>query len=415
MRVEIISIGTELINGRVSDTNALFLSRELKKMGHSLKLITRVGDDEVYLETVLAASMARSDIVITTGGLGATTDDLTKRCISKVINRKLILNAEVLDTIKKRYEQNQVEMPISEQRQALLPRRCTVIPNKNGTAPGFICQENEAFIISLPGVPGEMEQMWCDSVAPFMKEKCGKVEQSVSLLARTCGLREIEVNDLLAGIPGQDNFSMNLIIRNGGVDVEFFLKDGKYQSGNMKSSQLKKEVENLLGASLYTWGDSGLEEVVGELLKEKSLTLSVAESCTGGLISHLLTQVPGSSVYFERGIVAYSNRSKQELLGVKSGTLDKHGAVSSAVAREMANGIREKTGTDLGLSVTGIAGPEGGSIEKPVGLVYFGLASPKKSYGKSHRFIGSREAIKMKSALAGLNILRQYLVQGSVI
>jgi nicotinamide-nucleotide amidase len=414
VRVEIISIGTELINGRVSDTNALFLTRELKKIGHSLKLITRVGDDEAYLEAVLSASMARSDIIITTGGLGATNDDLTKRCISKVINRKLILNAEVLDAIKKRYEQNQVEMPISEQKQALLPRRCNVIPNKHGTAPGFICQENEAFIISLPGVPKEMEQMWCDNVTPFMKEKCGKVGQRVSLLARTCGLREIEVNDLLAGISAQDNLSMNLIIRNGGVDVEFFLKDGKYQSGHMKPSQLKKEVEKLFGASLYTWGELDMEEVVGKLLKDKNLTLSVAESCTGGLISHRLTQVPGSSAYFERGLVTYSNRSKQELLGVKSETLAQYGAVSSNVAREMAMGVREKTGTDLGLSVTGIAGPEGGSIKKPVGLIYFGLASPKQIYCQSHRFIGSREAIKMKGSLAGLNMLRQYLVQGNV-
>jgi nicotinamide-nucleotide amidase len=260
-----------------------------------------------------------------------------------------------------------------------------------------------------------MEQMWSDSVGLFLKEKCGKVEQRVSLLARTCGLREIEVNDLLAGIPGQDNFFMNLIIRNGGVDVEFFLKNGKYESGNMNPSQLKKEVEKLFGSSLYAWGELNLEEVVSRLLKEKNLTLSVAESCTGGLISHLLTQVPGSSVYFERGIVAYSNRSKQELLGIKPETLGKHGAVSSAVAREMATGIRKKTDTDLGLSVTGIAGPEGGSIEKPVGLVYFGLASPKQYYCKSHRFVGSREAIKMKSALAGLNMLRQYLVRGNVI
>jgi nicotinamide-nucleotide amidase len=305
-------------------------------------------------------------------------------------------------------------MPISEQKQALLPRRCIVIPNKHGTAPGFICQENEAFIISLPGVPKEMEQMWSDNVAPFLKEKCGKVDKSTSLLARTCGLREIEVNDLLAGISTQDNLSVNLIIRNGGVDVEFFLKDGKYQSGNMKSAQLKKEVEKLFGSSLYAWGEIDMEEVVGKLMKDKNLTLSVTESCTGGLISHLLTQAPGSSAYFERGLVTYSNRSKRELLGVKSETLAQYGAVSSNVAREMAIGVREKTCTDLGLSITGIAGPEGGSIEKPVGLVYCALATPKDCYCRSHRFIGSREAIKMKSSLAGLNMLRQYLDKGNV-
>jgi nicotinamide-nucleotide amidase len=414
VRVEIISIGTELINGRVTDTNAQFLAKEIKKLGYTVKLITRVGDDDTYIETVLAESMARSDMIISTGGLGVTNDDLTKRCISKVINSKLVLNAKVLGSIKKRFEQSQVSMPISEQKQALVPRRCILIPNKHGTAPGFICQENEALLICLPGVPREMTQMWSEEVVPFLIEKYGQTDRKVGLLARTCGLMEVEVNDLLAGIAVQDGLSITLMIRNGGVDIEFFLLPNKHQSVEMRSSQLRMEIEKILGPSLYTWGESAMEEVVGDLLKEKCMTLAVAESCTGGLISHRLTQVPGSSAYFERGVVTYSNRSKQELLDVKSKTLEQFGAVSSNVALEMAMGIREKSGTDIGLSVTGIAGPEGGSAEKPVGLVYCGLASRKEYYAHSFKFQGSREVIKMKSTLACLNMLRQYLVKGSV-
>lgn len=414
MRVEIISIGTELINGRVPDTNAQFLAEEIKKLGYSVKLITRVGDDDTYIETVLSESMARSDMIVATGGLGVTNDDLTKRCISKVINSKLVLNAKVLGSIKKRFEQSQVSMPVSEQKQALVPRRCILISNKHGTAPGFICQENEALLIFLPGVPREMKQMWSEEVVPFLIEKYGQTDRKVSLLARTCGLMEVEVNELLAGIAVQDELSITLTIRNGGVDIEFFLLPNKHKSVEMRSSQLRMEIEKILGPSLYTWGESAMEEVVGDLLKEKCMTLAVAESCTGGLISHSLTQVPGSSAYFERGVVTYSNRSKQELLDVKSKTLEQYGAVSSNVALEMAMGIREKSGTDIGLSVTGIAGPEGGSAEKPVGLVYCGLASRKEYYAHSFKFPGSREVIKMKSTLACLNMLRQYLVKGSV-
>jgi nicotinamide-nucleotide amidase len=204
---------------------------------------------------------------------------------------------------------------------------------------------------------------------------------------------------------------MTLMTCHGGVDVEFFWIPDKNQSDDLKLTQLQKEIEKVMGPSLYTWGELTIEEVVGRLLKDRSLTLSVAESCSGGLISHRLTQVPGSSTYFERGLVTYSNRSKQELLGVKSKTLEQYGAVSSNVAREMAMGVRERAGTNLGLSVTGIAGPEGGSDQKPVGLVYCALASRKECSCQSFRFVGSREVIKKKSALVALNMLRLYLEQ----
>ena len=256
--------------------------------------------------------------------------------------------------------------------------------------------------------------MWSEAVVPFLEKKYGRSRQIETLFARTCGLTEIEVNDLLSGFDGYDGLSVTLLARDGGVDIDFFLSPDKYSSSDTKLEQIKIRVRNLLGSALYVWGDSSLEEVVGDLLREKKLTLSVAESCTGGLISHRLTQVPGSSKYFERGLVTYSNRSKQELLGVRSKTLEQHGAVSSHVAREMAMGIRERADTDLGLSVTGIAGPEGGSDEKPMGLVYCALASIKECFCQSFNYMGARDLIKMKSALAGLNMLRQYLTQGDV-
>jgi len=414
MRVEIISIGTELLNGRVVDTNARFLRDEIKRVGHSLKLVTMVGDEDGYIEAVLAASMSRSDIILMTGGLGATHDDLTKRCVSKVLNRKLVLSAEVLDTLKKRFEQNQVDIPASEQKQALLPRRCMVVPNRYGTAPGFICQEEQVVIVCLPGVPKEMEQMWTDEVAPYLAERFCKNDQKVTLFARTCGLREMEVNDLLAGMDAQEGISVNLIARNGGVDIGFTMMPDRHNPVEVTVARIKMEVEKLLGASLYAWKEQCLEEIVGRLLASKSLTLGIAESCTGGLISHLVTQVPGSSAYFERGLVTYSNQAKQELLGVSADTLEQHGAVSSQTAREMAKGVRERADTDIGLGVTGIAGPGGGSEEKPAGLVYVALASRKECLCHSFRFTGTRETVKMRSAMVSLNMLRQYLETGYV-
>ncbi len=409
MKVEIIAIGTELVNFRVSDTNSNFLVHELNHLGYQVNSLTLVKDDEAALEAVFSAALARSDIIITSGGLGPTHDDLTKRYVSKVLNRKLILNTEVLDNISKKYEEKQIEMPTNVQKQALLPRRSVLLNNKYGTAPGFICNENEQLIICLPGIPIEFEYMWTYEVKPYLIEKFGHLTQVIMIFVRTFGLAEIEINELLTPFFQQNGLTWNLMASEAGVDIEFFLDPTICSSYNYDSSKLKKDIKELLGSAIYAWDNISMEEVVGQLLSRHGLTLAIAESCTGGLIAHRLTQIPGSSKYLDRAIVTYSNRSKHELLDIKSSTLEEHGAVSSIVAREMAIGVRKRAGTDLGLSTTGIAGPEGGSDEKPVGLVYCGIASANECSSQSFRFFGERYSIKMKSSQAALNLLRQYL------
>ncbi|MBN2374551.1 competence/damage-inducible protein A [bacterium] len=409
MHVEVISIGTELITGRVSDTNSNFLIRELRKIGLPVNLLTIVGDDEHGLENVFDAALARSDVVITSGGLGSTHDDLTKRCAVKVFNRKLILSEEALDNIKKKFEQNRFQMPTSVQKQALVPRRSVLIPNKYGIAPGFICEEKGMLVICLPGVPKEMIQMWSDEVRAFLTGKFGGVNQEKTILVRTCGLMEMEVNDILAALSGREGLTWTLTAGSEGVDVEFFYKPPRLDFCDQDVTKLKAEIKELLGKSIYAWISSSMEELVGNLLMERNMTVAIAESCTGGLTAHRLTQVTGSSKYFEMGFVTYSNRSKQELLDVRAETLNKYGAVSSNVALEMAIGAKTKACADMGLGITGIAGPGGGSEEKPVGLAYCAISSIKGCSCQSFRFMGDRDAIKMKCSQAGLNMIRQHL------
>lgn len=414
MNVEIIAIGTELINARVCEANSVFLANELKKMGYAVNVVTLVSDDEMALEAVLCASLGRANIVFTSGGLGSTHDDITKRYVAKVLNHKLTLNADVLDGIKKKYEERQVEMTANIQKQALLPRRCIVVQNRFGTAPGFICQEDEKLIISLPGVPKEFRQMWSDEVKGFLNARFGDLTKEEIVFLRTYGLSEMEVSDLVSPLLQRYGITWGIMPGEEGVDLELSLGTKFFASGDANIPKLKDEIEQVLGNAIYSWENVGMEFVIAHLLKLNDLRIATAESCTGGLVAHRLTQVPGISKYFERGLITYSNESKKALLGVKPSTLNDHGAVSSNVALEMAMGIRELAGTDIGLSTTGIAGPDGGSLQKPVGLFYCALSTLNGCFSHSFKFTGDRTVIKFKGSQVALNILRLYLKEKKV-
>lgn len=418
MKAEIIAIGSELLSG-ILDTNSSFLAERLLALGIDLRSMIIVPDREEGIRDAVKRAIDRSDLILITGGLGPTDDDLTRKIVAKTLGIRLVLRGEIIDKIKAYFREREIEMPKINERQALIPFGAKTIENPIGTAPGFLLEYQDKLIICLPGPYNEMRTMFF-SIEPALKERCGEGLKRLKVL-RTCGLHESTLNDLLKEMMdscGRDGLEIGLIASETGIDIRITClptaplcvsdKTGHEQEAILNA--LEERIKERLGDYIYGSGKESLEEVIGRLLKERGLKISVAESCTGGLIAHRITNVPGSSKYFERGLILYSNDSKKEILNIPSKILEKHGSVSPEGAVAMAEGVRSLSRTDLGLSATGIAGPTGELKGKPIGLVYIALASPEETGCKGYRFISDREGIKAQATQMALDMVRRYLL-----
>lgn len=412
MKAQIITIGDEILIGQTINTNAAYIGSELTKNQITVTKTTVVGDEEDIIMQEFREAWDKNDVVIVTGGLGPTHDDITKDCIVKFFNTDLVFNNEVLEDVKAVFEKRGRVMTKINETQALVPRSCRVIRNSKGTAPGMWMEKSGRIMISMPGVPFEMKEMIDSYVIPALVERRagkGPVKKIRNLL--TTGIAESvlferlgDINELLNGsklafLPSQ--FGVRLRISSEAETEE--------QAAN-KITEIEQKIRSRAGRYIYGTEDDTLEEVVARLLKERGLSLAVAESCTGGLICNRITNVAGSSNYFERGVITYSNGAKVELLRVDEDILAMHGAVSLEVARQMAEGIKATSGTDLGLAITGILGPGGSTKEKPVGLVYIGICDEKVCTAKQFRFGEDRLLNKDRASQAALEMLRRHLL-----
>lgn len=409
MNGALLIIGDELLLGTTIDTNSAWLGRRLAEVGIEVKYKLTVGDSPKIIEDELRRLLEKFDIIITTGGLGPTLDDVTKKSIAKVLGKKLVLNERILKAIKKHFQKRGVEMPAINMSQALIPQGAHPIKNPVGTAPGLFLKEGEKWIFILPGVPSEMKAIFEEGVLPVLSRE-GKKEIRFRTI-KTTGITESRLAEILDRTVKEVSgyVIVSFLPRHTGVNIRIKIKKGT-EGGDELLKKVEEKFTEKIGIYTYGRDEETMEEVVGYLLTMRNFTLSVAESCTGGLIKHRITNVSGSSKYFIGGVVAYSNEVKQNLLGVPEQTLQRYGAVSQQTAISMAKGIRSLLKTDIGLSVTGIAGPSGGSVEKPVGLVYIGLSSKGKTSFEEHRFLGDRIKIKEQTAQAALDMLRRYLL-----
>lgn len=409
MKCEIIAVGTELLLGNIVNSNARFLSEKLAELGYDVYYHVTVGDNLTRLKTVIEQGLDRSDIIITTGGLGPTDDDLTKDGVAAALGLKLIPHKESLEKLENSFKLTGRPMPECNLKQGYIPEGAIVLENNNGTAPGIIAEKNGKAVILLPGPPKEMMPMFDEKVYPYLKAKSEFIIKSKTL--RIVGVGESKVQEMLQHIfDTQDNPTVAPYAKDGEVHLRITAKCKEDIEADELLKNMDKQIHDILGDNIYGYDDESLEYIVYKLLKEKHMTVAFAESCTGGMISGRMTNVSGVSAVFMDGIVTYSNEAKMKFLNVKEETLNKFGAVSSETAIEMAAGIKRVSGTDVGVSVTGIAGPDGGSAEKPVGLFYIGIALGDKV--EAHRFLfpSSREKIRWNAATRALDLLRRELL-----
>ena len=413
MKAEILAVGTELLMGQIANTNAQYISSKLPDVGIGVYYHDVVGDNPERLKQCLALALSRSDVIIMTGGLGPTQDDLTKETVAEAVNRKLVLDQESLDVMTAFFEKRGRTMTSNNVKQAYLPEGSIIIRNKNGTAPGCIIEEDGKVIVMLPGPPSEMKPMFDDSVMPYFAARSEFRLESRFL--RIFGIGESAMEDMLIDmIDAQTNPTIAPYAKDGEVTLRITARYDKDSHGADLITPVENEIRRRLGDAVYSNDNSNLEEVAAHLLMHCGMTLSLAESCTGGLIAARLTEIPGISSVFERGVVTYSNQSKVEMLGVKQETLTRYGAVSEQTAMEMAQGVRRISSTDLGISVTGIAGPDGGTAEKPVGTVYIALAHANGVEARRLDLWGSRSRIRNVAALHVFDMLRRHLTNCAV-
>ncbi|SHF09494.1 competence/damage-inducible protein A [Clostridium fallax] len=407
MKAEIIAIGTEILLGDIVNTNAQYLSKQLADNGIDVYHQSVIGDNEERVLEAFKEGFKRADIIITTGGLGPTKDDLTKEMASKYFNRELILDEESLKYIESYFKKNGRELKGGNKKQAYFPKGSIVLPNPNGTAPGAIIEEENKIIIILPGPPREMKPMFKNYVMPYLNKFTNEV--LVSKVLRIFGIGEgymaEKIEDL---IDNQSNPTIAPYAKDKDVTLRITAKAKDKNTALKIIEPVEKEIRERLGDNIYGEGeDTTLEEVVAKKLISKNLTISTAESCTGGMLASTLINYPGISKVFLEGAVTYSNEAKIKRLGVKKETLDKYGAVSEETAREMALGIAKTSETNIGLSTTGLAGPDGGTKEKPVGLVYIGLSINGEVRVKKLNLQGDRQKIRIRTVMNILDWLRR--------
>jgi len=411
LTAEIIAIGSELLSSSRTDTNSLWLTDQLNRIGIDVKLKTIVGDDDARLEEVVKDAVKRSRVVISTGGLGPTEDDITRKVVARALGKRLSLDEKVLEEIRERFRSFGIaNMPERNSRQAMVITGAEVLSNPNGSAPGLYLEHEGCAVALMPGPPREMKPMFENHVRARLEKLAGDTRFATRVL-RVSGLGESAVDEKIAPIYTKYENPQTTILFNSS-EIEIHLKAHGRTEADAEAliDDLSLKIEKELGNSAFSFRGETMEEVVGRRLAMTEFTVAVAESCTGGLIAQRLTSVPGSSKYFIEGVVTYSNESKTRLLGVDKKLIKEFGAVSQQVARDMARGVRHRAKTDFGLAVTGVAGPGGGTEEKPVGLVYIALADDAHTEHKKLTIPGDRELVRWRASQAALDMLRRRLI-----
>lgn len=409
LTAEIIAIGSELLTPTKTDTNSLWLTEKLNEIGIEVKLKTIVGDDEARLEETIKDALKRSDMVITTGGLGPTEDDITRKISAQAVGRELIFHPELVSDLIERFRRWGREMPEINKRQAFVIEGASILPNPNGSAVGMAIKMGEKFFVILPGPPRELKPMFENYVLPTLRESAGEIFVRRKIL-RVTGMGESAADELIAPIYTRyKNPQTATLFNRSELEIHLTATAKTKTEADALNEELAAKIVEKLGVAVFSVNGETMEEVVGKLLRESGATLSVAESCTGGLISARLTDVAGSSDYFIEGAVVYANQAKIGTLNVSAELIEKHGAVSAPVAEAMASGMREKAQTDYAISVTGIAGPSGGSAEKPVGLVFVGFADETQVKSVKINLPGDRYLIRWRASQFVLDYLRRKL------
>jgi nicotinamide-nucleotide amidase len=410
MRAEIIAVGSELLTPDNVDTNSLYLTHGLNEAGFEVRLKSVVGDDEPDIAAILRAALQRSDLIIFSGGLGPTEDDLTRQAVAGVLGRPLDTDEHVLEQMRQRFAARGFRMSQNNERQAQIIRGAEVLDNPLGTAPGMWVEEEGRFIVLLPGPPRELKSIFEQKVAPRLSKLGGERKLAYRSFHVT-GLTESELDSRLAPIyTAYPQIRTTILAGTRHIAVRLYHWIASSKPA-LELEELTAKIQGELGDAVFATGGESMEEVIGRQLKASGKTLAVAESCTGGMLGMNITRVPGSSEYFIGGVLCYSNQSKIDLCGVPAELLDKYGAVSAEAAESLARGVRAALHSSIGLSITGIAGPGGATPEKPVGLVYIGISTGEKTESRSRVMPGDRETIRERSTYLALSWLRRKLLE----
>lgn len=412
MVVELVSVGTELLLGNIVNTNARYLSEKCAMLGLSVYYQTTVGDNEERLAEVIKTALNRSDIVILNGGLGPTEDDLTKETCAKVMGLPLVTDQHTEERLKEYYKGRKKEdLPESNWKQAVIPERAVVFDNGNGTAPGLVVEQNGKTVILVPGPPNELYPMMEKQICPYLQKK--NEEVILSQMVKICGFGESKVEEMILDlIVKQTNPTLATYAKQGEVHLRVTARAATEEEAKKLLKPMVKEIKKRFGEAVYTTDEKEtLTDVVVKLLKKHELTVTTAESCTGGLLAGTLVGVPGVSEVFREGFVTYSNKAKRKLLDVSKSTLKKYGAVSAQTAKEMAKGGVFATDADICVAITGLAGPDGATPEKPIGLVYIACYMNDKVHVEEFRFKGDRQKIRERSVVQALDVLRRSILE----
>jgi nicotinamide-nucleotide amidase len=411
MGAELLTIGTELLLGQIVDTNAAWMAQRLAEAGIDVFHKSTVGDNWGRIEAAIRLAMSRADVVLMTGGLGPTEDDLTREVLAAVLGRPLRLDPQVLAAIEQRFAHRRVAMPQNNRKQAMVPEGAEVLHNPRGTAPGLWIRHGECALVCMPGVPSEMRPMLLDQVIPRIRANFGIRSRIVSRVLKTCGISESTLDQRIGDyFRDMRNPTIGVLAHAGEIHVRLTCKGDDLGEIVAMLDELEGKIRARLGHLIFGRDEEKLEAVVGRLLRERKATLAVAESCTGGLLGERITSVGGSSRYFLGGAIVYSNGLKTEFAGVPAALIEKHGAVSREVAAAMAEGIRKRCGATFGVGVTGVAGPAGGTETKPVGLVFHALASENGTEVVERNFPGDRKRIRWFASQQALDMVRRKLM-----
>ncbi len=410
MKACILAIGSEMLTPFRVDTNSLVITDRLNAIGYDVRLKAVVADDVTELARVIESALGWADLIVITGGLGPTEDDMTRDAVARVLGIPLDVNETIVERIRERFARRGMTMPEINRRQAMVPRGADVLPNPNGTAPGLWLEQGGTALVLLPGPPREMKPMLDAVIAERLAPK-SKGSGLFRRVLKITGRAESDVDAQAQPVYGQWTtqpvpISTTILAVLGQIELHLTAQASNKEDADVALDEAVQELQGVLGPAVYSIDGRALEVVVGDLLREHKMTIAVAESCTGGLLASRLTDVPGSSAYVDRGVVCYSNQAKTDLAGVPEALIREHGAVSEPVAKAMAEGIRSRAGTNIGIGITGIAGPGGGTLEKPVGTVAVAVAVDDEIRVRTFQFIGSREMVKFQAAQSALNMTR---------
>jgi len=413
LKIEILAVGSELLTPFFQDTNSLFLSQRLNDLGMNVSYKSIVGDEWDDLVCSIQAAISRADIIFSIGGLGPTQDDRTREAFAAVLEKKLVYKDELLKKIEKRFKRRGLSMPAVNKRQAYILEGSEILDNSKGTAPGLWVEEGSKIVVLLPGPPHEIKPMFESYVWPRMQKF--RLKHTSRRILKITGLTESKIESLIRGLYSKESdLQLTTLACPGQIEIHLTSFSGKdKEKADRRIRQLENSILERLGDHVFSTTGEELEEVVGKFLTTQKKTLAVAESCSGGLLGNRITNVPGSSRYFIQGVITYSNDAKCSLLGVSPRLIQSHGAVSSEVAQAMAVAVRKKAKSDYGLAITGITGPEGGTVDKPVGLVYIAISWDSGFSVTENLFLGQRNLIKFQSSQRALDMLRNQLIENT--